>query len=166
MSETKRDNKALYQLRQEIEDCLTLEADEEFDLDELDMLILSFEEKVESCLAYIKNLQAAGEGLAAEIKRLQDQKRAVVNNMARLKGYVRGELMSLDRKKIRVGVHRCSVVKAPMSVEVSDPKVLPAEFQRVKIEARTADIIKHIKETGEVFNGVVIDDDAYYLRVN
>ena len=37
MSETKRDNKALYQLRQEIEDCLTLEADEEFDLDELDM---------------------------------------------------------------------------------------------------------------------------------
>ena len=78
MSETKRDNKALYQLRQEIEDCLTLEADEEFDLDELDMLILSFEEKVESCLAYIKNLQAAGEGLAAEIKRLKAQKRAVV----------------------------------------------------------------------------------------
>ena len=74
--------------------------------------------------------------------------------------------MSLDRKKIQVGIHRCSVVKSPMSVEISDPKVLPAEFQRVKIEARTADIIKHIKETGEVFDGVVVDDDAYYLRVN
>ena len=86
--------------------------------------------------------------------------------MARLKGYVRGELMSLDRKKIQVGIHRCSVVKSPMSVEISDPKVLPAEFQRVKIEARTADIIKHIKETGEVFDGVVVVDDAYHLRVN
>lgn len=156
----------LYEIRWDIEECLTIENDEEeLDTERLDSLVESFDEKVGSCIAVLKNMKATEEAIATEIRRLQSQKRTIVNNQTRLKGYLTGEMRLLGRNKIQVGVHKCTVAKSPMSVIVENPETLPEEFQNVKVEARISAVINHIKETGEVFEGVIVQDNKYHLRV-
>ena len=149
----------LWQIDDAIHDALVMREDEEeFDESYIEALELAFESKVSGCAA-------VSESLKEEIKTLQEIKRKVTariesltKNNEGLKEYIKSCLKSQGMTHAGSGMLRVRIQNNPMSVAIADENVpnLPSAFQKVTIEARKADIIRHVKETGEIPEGVEI----------
>ena len=145
----------LYEIREDIVHALD-DRDEDGKLDDtrLKSLFSDFKDKLSNCIAYIKNLRAEEDILKAEIKRLQARLKAVQNKTHGTAQYVKGELMSLELKKIDTGLHKVRIQNSPLSVEVSTLDHLPEDWIKVERKAIKSEIIAHLKDTGEIMPGV------------
>ena len=147
----------LWQLDDAIHDALIMrEEEEDFDESHIESLNLAFDKKVSACAA-------ASENLKEEINLLQEVKRkatarieSLTTNNDGLKEYVKSCLESQGMTKAGSGHLRVRIQNNPMSVEIADEDVrnLPSAFKKVTIEARKAEIIRHIKSSGEIPHGV------------
>ena len=152
----------LYEVRDEIEATLFMPEEETFDSSRFEELNLSFDEKVDSCAAVMKNLKAQTAELDAkceilreEIRVLQKKKQAIEKNRKGIIEYIKGIMESLGLKKAGNTLHRVTIAQSPLTVEVNIEELDPQWIQeRVSTYPDKRGIIDHIKETGKIPNGV------------
>lgn len=147
----------------EIEDvlCGNAEGDQTEDgvLDALEAALAEIEdardEKAVRIACLVKNLRADAEAIKAEKQRLQKRQMAAEKTADRLSRYLEQFLppgTKLKDARAVIGWRKSEAVVCGV-----DPKQLPEEFQRVKIEANASAMKKALKE-GETIPGVELEE--------
>ena len=96
--------KALYEIDQEIMDCVDMDTGEILDVERLNALQMERERKLEGVALWIKDLNAEAEAVKAEADKLTARKKSLDNKVASLKRWL---LYALDGEKLKTA--RCNV---------------------------------------------------------
>lgn len=136
----------LYQINDELTNCIDAETGEITDLDRYEQLSLSREEKIENILLWIKNLRADAEMYKAEAKSFSDKQKSAENKADNLQGWMEKVLDGQKFKTNRVQV----TYRRSESVKIDDDAKLPEAFVRVKAEPNKAELKRFLKQGGKV----------------
>ena len=119
--------RALYEIDQEILDCVDLETGEILDSAKLDALQMERERKLEGVALWIKDLRAEAEAVKAEADKLNARKKALDNKIDGLKNWL---LFALGGEKLSTA--RCKVYQTHSQrvAIVGDEKDLIAWLER------------------------------------
>ena len=151
----------LYRLADEIAAILDTDDDElPEDLEQrLDALALAFEQKLEQCCYAARNLDALAEAKRREAQRLAVEAGRNEARLERLKGYMLQCLVASGLRKTQAGLFKVWTQANPPSVQLAadlDPRQLPPEFRREKVEADKRAILDAAKGGAELPSGVSI----------
>lgn len=109
----------------------------------------------------IKNLDAESQALETEIKRLTAKKKAKERHIAILKERMQLAMMENGKDVIDDPIMPVQLIFNPPSVRLDiDPKHLPIEYQRIKVEADRTALSKALKAGAET-NGVVLEQKQH-----
>lgn len=124
------------------------------------------EQRVESMVKAIKNLESQAEGAKSEMARLSKRKSGLEGQIAWLKSCIMRELVAEGTRKIKTGFCTASIRKGLKRVEVMDEKKIPAEYF-VQPEPRLdkTKIMEAFKNDGEIVAGTEITDGAESLSI-
>ena len=112
--------KALYEIDQEILDCVDMETGEILDPEKLTALQMERERKLEGVALWIKDLNAEAEAVKTEADKLTARKKSLDNKIAGLKQWL---LYALDGEKLKTA--RCKVYQThSQRVVIDDEKAL------------------------------------------
>lgn len=130
---------SLWQINEDLERVISgsLVFDEEtgevlFDADNLNELEAAFNDKVEACALFIKNLDADAAAIKAEEAALAERRKVMERKAERMRAYV------LDVLQDKVESHKFSTPKVELSlrkserVVISDQNALGADYMTVK----------------------------------
>lgn len=127
----------------------------------------ALQNKSSNIIAYYQQEQTLLSGIDAEIKRLQEYKKATQNKIDRYKFYVKSNMELLGIDKIETELGKISIAKSPLSVEIVDAEQIPNEYKTIVTEVKVdkTKIKDNFKSTGEVIPGVKIITDNTNLRI-
>lgn len=127
----------------------------------------ALQNKSANIIAYYQNEMALLDGIDAEIKRLQEYKKATQNKVERYKDYVKSNMELLGIDKIETALGKISIAKSPISVEVVDVDKIPNQYKIVvsDIKVDKQKIKEDFKNTGEIVDGVNIITNNTNLRI-
>ena len=128
----------------------TLEAERYLIAAEVDLT-----EKAENIAKWIKNLEAERDVFKKESIRLSDKAKSVDTKVTSLKRYLQDSLEGAGIDKVKGNLFTVSLRNNPISLDLSSAEHIPMEFKRTPepvVDKR--ELLKHIKETGETFEGV------------
>lgn len=157
--------RALYDIDQEILDCVDLETGEILDTEKLDALQMEREAKLEGVALWIKDMKAEAAAVKEEADKLTARKKALDNKIEGLKTWL---LMALDGEKLNTP--RCKVYQTHSQrvTIVGDEKDLitwlelntehPREFIRYKEPELRKDEIKKALKDGTIIPGAELEE--------
>lgn len=119
---------SLYSIANDYAKLMGEDFDPEFIADTLSGIEGMLEDKIENCLAVIKNELAYAESLKAESKKLAERAKSSELRAERIKEYVAASLETAGKKSLKAGVHQVTVRAPSKSVEITDSGALPSEF--------------------------------------
>ena len=112
--------RALYEIDQDILDCVDLETGEILDTEKLDALQMERDKKLEGVALWIKDMKAEAAAVKEEADKLTARRKALENKMEGLKAWL---LMALDGEKLNTP--RCKVYQTHnQRVVIDDEKAL------------------------------------------
>ena len=146
----------LYEIDQQLLDCIDLETGEIIDAEKLNALMMERDEKIEKVALWIKELKAEAEALKAEKQSFADRQRAAENKIESLKKWLADALNGEKFKTTKVAVS----FRKTKSVDVPDIFVLDENY--VKYAEPTADkaAIKKAIEAGETVKGAQLVENV------
>ena len=112
-------------------------------------------EKAENIARLIKNFEAEKEAFKKESDRLAAKAKSFDNKVTSLKRYLQDNLEVAGVDKVKGNLFTVSLRNNPISLDLSSAEHIPMEFKRTPepvVDKR--ELLKHIKETGETFEGV------------
>lgn len=121
----------LYQIDQEIMQCLDMETGEIIDIERLNALQMDRVSKIEGVALAVKNTRILINGFDAEIKALQERKE---NALKQAEGWKNWLIMACNGQKFSTLRCEVSFRKNPGKVEVIDQSKIPPELLTVKTE--------------------------------
>lgn len=144
--------RALYEIDQDILDCVDMETGEILDAEKLDALQMEREHKLEGVSLWVKDLTAEANAVKEEADKLTARKRALDNKITALKSWL---LIALNGEKLKTP--RCNVYQTHSTrVSVEDEAELikfletldePEKFLRFREpELRKDEIKKALKD--------------------
>jgi hypothetical protein len=155
--------RALYEINQDILDCVDLETGEILDTEKLDALQMEREAKLEGVALWVKDLKAEADAVKAEADKLNARKKALDNKIEGLKAWL---LFALDGGKIKTA--RCNVYQThSQRVSVEDEGKLvkflqtlndPEKFLRFKEPELRKDEIKKALKEGTIIPGASLEE--------
>ena len=114
-------------------------------------------EKVENIAKFIKNLEAERESFKKESDRLAAKAKSLDKKVNSLKRYLENTLEVSGIDKVKGQLFTVSLQNNAMSLDVSSTEHIPMEFKRIpEPVVNKRELLKHIKDTGEVFEGVEV----------
>ena len=114
-------------------------------------------EKAENIAKWIKNLEAGRDVFKQEAVRLSEKSRTLDNKASRLKRYLQDNLEVAGIDKVKGELFTVSLQNNPVSLDISSIEHIPMEFKRTpEPVVNKRELLKHIKDTGEVFEGVEV----------
>lgn len=118
-------------------------------------------------IGFVKNVEGNLDMLDAEIKRLQELKKATNNKLDKFKQYVENNMLELGIEEMTTPIGKLSFRKSPASVEIIDESLVPEEYIKIKTETSVDKkaILDAFKETGEIINGTRIVTDKRKLTI-
>lgn len=126
----------LYEIEQEIMNCVDMETGEIIDTEKLEQLQMDRDKKIENIALWIKNLKADAEALKAEKNALAERQKAAENKAESLKKYLLGFLAGEKFSTPKVAIS----FRKSESVQVTDIKsVMDFDDQYVKFAEPTVD---------------------------
>ena len=148
--------RALYEIDQDILDCVDIETGEILDAEKLDALQMERETKLEGVSLWVKDLTAEASAVKEEADKLLARKRALDNKITALKSWL---LIALNGEKLKTP--RCNVYQTHSTrVSVEDEAELikfletldePERFLRFREpELRKDEIKKALKDDYEI----------------
>ena len=140
------------------------EMDKENYDDVMEYLREELKSKSSNIVRYIRNLELENIVAKTEIDRLEDIKKSRENKIASLKGYIKGILLELDKKKIETDLGNLSLRKTT-SVEIVDLSKIPKEYLTVKEEVTPSkNLIVDCLKKNIVVSGAILKED-YSLQI-
>ena len=155
--------RALYEINQDILDCVDLETGEILDVEKLDALQLEREAKLEGVALWIKDMKAEAAAVKEEADKLTARKKALDNKIDGLKNWL---LMALDGEKLNTP--RCKVYQTHSTrVSVEDEAELikfletldePERFLRFRDPELRKDEIKKALKDDVIIPGACLEE--------
>jgi len=96
--------------------------------DTMESLDYEIEEKAENYAKIIRELTADSEAYKAEIDRFEAKKRAVDNNIARMKKSLEMAMIATDKRKFKTGLFSFNIQKNPASIVYDDKSKVPEQY--------------------------------------
>ena len=120
----------LYELTGQYLELLNMaaEADPEVFADTLESIEGEIEDKADGYGKVIRELSGDIAKVQAEIDRLTDRKRTMVNNLAKLKDSLQAAMEATGKRRIKTDMFSFWIQKNPPIVQVTDEKKIPKEF--------------------------------------
>lgn len=155
--------RALYDIDQDILDCVDLETGEILDVEKLDALQMEREAKLEGVALWVKDLKAEAAAVKEEADKLIARKKALENKMEGLKAWL---LMALGGEKLNTP--RCKVYQThSQRVSVTDENQLmnyiyslpaPSDYLRFKDPELDKDKVKKALKDGVEIPGAALEE--------
>ncbi|MBQ1777738.1 MAG: siphovirus Gp157 family protein [Acidaminococcaceae bacterium] len=155
--------KPLYEIDQEILECVDMESGEILDSDRLTALQMERERKLEGVALWVKDLKAESAAVKEEADKLNARKKALDNKIDGLKNWL---LFALGGEKLKTP--RCNVYQThSQRVNVADEPALinflqtleePEKFLRFKDPELKKDEIKKALKDGTIIPGAVLEE--------
>ena len=153
----------LYEIDQDILDCVDFETGEILDTERLNALQMERERKLEGVSLWVKDLTAEATAVKEEADKLIARKRALDNKITALKSWL---LIALDGEKLSTA--RCKVYQThSQKLTVTDEEKLiqylkldddPEKYLRFKDPELRKDEIKKALKDGEFFPGAALEE--------
>ena len=142
--------RALYEIDNEILDCVDMETGEIIDEEKLEALEMERDKKIEGIILWRKDIVAEEEAVKAEAKKLSERARALDNKAEQLKKYIE---QALEGNKFKT--ERCSVsYRKSTSVVIDDVHQLPVEvWKDLSEDWISKSKIKEMLEAGKEVKG-------------
>ena len=162
--------RALYDIDQEILDCVDMETGEILDSEKLDALQMEREAKLEGVALWVKDLNAEAAAVKEEADKLTARKRALDNKIAALKMWL---LMALDGQKLktpRCNVYQTHSTRLAVADEAGLVKFLqtleePERFLKFREpELRKDEIKKALKEDYEIPGAALEETESVVIK--
>ena len=156
----------LYEINAELENLMEIAVDPETgeiseDLaKQIDALSMAKDEKIEGVACFIKNLKADAKAIKDEVKSLQARAKAAENKAERLTDYLKYYLNGEKFKTAKVSIS----YRNSESVLVEDASVLPAEYQRVTVEADKVAIKDAIKAGASIEGATLVSNTSMIIK--
>ena len=148
----------IYEIEQEIMDCIDEETGEIIDLDRLNELEMARDTKISNVACWIKDLKAEAEAIKAEKQALEKRQKAAENKAESLKQWLQ---TVLEGEKFKDA--RCSIsYRKSERVDFADSfnfDTLPDSMKKVTVEPRKTEIKEFLKAGGEI-EGVRIEENT------
>ena len=155
--------RALYDIDQDILDCVDMETGEILDVEKLDALQMERERKLEGVALWVKDLKAEAAAVKEEADKLTVRKKALDNKIEAIKTWLLG---ALDGEKLKTP--RCNVYQThSQRVNIPDePKLIcflqtlnePERFLRFKDPELRKDEIKKALKDGKIIPGAELEE--------
>ena len=142
----------LYEIDQEIMNCVDMETGEIIDPARLDELQIDRDTKIENIACWIKNLNADAEAFKTEKQSFADRQKAAENKAESLKKYLANYLagQKFSTPKVAISFRKTS------SVNVTDISQLPEEFLKFADPTPDKTAIKNAIKAGTTVTGAEI----------
>lgn len=125
-------------------------------------------QKSNGVIGYAKNLELTIKAMKEEEDRLGETRKKLEKRLNHFKDYVIECMARNNLTKIDTDLGSLALAKSPISVEIINEDEIPEEFKRevvtTKIDKKA--ITDNFRETGEIPNGVKINTDNTYLKIN
>jgi hypothetical protein len=144
------------------------ELEEEVFIDTLESIEGEFDDKVECYCKALKNIEGDIEAVDAEIKRLQAKKKAMENNVKRMKSVMYKSMKILGKTTAGGNILRASIQKnggkLPLILADIKPELLPAEFRITEYRA-DGDAIREALDAGRELDFAKYGERGESLRI-
>ena len=118
----------LYELSIAFQEVQNMDLDPEVMKDTLDSIGGTFENKAENMAKLIRNLESDRLAYKEEEDRLKTKRQAVENKLEWLKTYLKDCMKLTGKTKFKSGVFKFSIQKNPVSVNITNKKILPEDY--------------------------------------
>ena len=146
----------LYEINEEILNCVDTETGEIIDPEKLSQLQMDFDDKVEGIALWIKDLLSDATAIKAEKDKLAERQRVCENKAKNLKEYLSGFLGGAKFKTSRVAIS----YRKSKSVDVQDITALPEEYLKYSEPTANKAEIKKALEAGTSVPGCVLVENS------
>lgn len=145
----------LYEIRQELLDCVDTETGEILDTARFDDLQMEYEEKIENIALWIKTLNADAEAYKNEKNAFAEREKKARNKAESLKQYLTDTLNGRKFTTLSVDINW----RKSTSVEVVDQTLIPEQYLRTvtTVAPDKTEIAKALK-VGELVDGVQLKE--------
>lgn len=114
-------------------------------------------EKIENIARLIKNFEAERDTFKKESDRLASKAKSFDNKVINLKRFLQDNLEVAGIDKVKGELFTVSLQNNAMSLDIGTSEHIPDEFKRTpEPVVNKRDLLKYIKDTGEIFEGVEI----------
>ena len=121
----------LYELTEQMAYLMQLledpDAEERVILDTMEGIDFEIEEKADGYAKIIRMLSGQVDAITAEVDRLTARKKAISNNVDRLKSSLEQSMILLDKKKFKTALFSFSIQKNPVTVNIIGE--VPEQYQ-------------------------------------
>lgn len=118
----------LYELSTAFQQVQNMDLDPEVMQDTLDSIGGTFENKAENMAKLIRNLESDRLAYKEEEDRLKTKRQAVENKLEWLKTYLKDCMKLTGKTKFKSGVFKFSIQKNPVSVNITNKKIIPEDY--------------------------------------
>ena len=156
----------LYEITDNIRELKQLQEQEEIDEqvlnDTMEGLQLAFEDKAEAITKILKNISMPITAIDEEIKRLQNRKKTIQNNVERLKTYLKNNMEAAKIDSIKTDLITIRLQNSPPSVDILSPSDVPDEYKKTKIiqEIDKKKLISELKK-GKFISGAKLKQNKH-----
>lgn len=143
---------SLYEINQEILNCVDMETGEIIDVERLGQLQLAREDKVEGIALWIKNLLSDADAIKSEEEKLAQRRKVNENKAKNLKEYLSKFLSGQKFKTPKVSIS----YRKSESVEVTDISKLDDDYLKFAEPTVDKTKVKKALKAGTTLQGVVL----------
>ena len=141
------------------------EADDQVFMDTLDGIEGEIEEKAENYAKVIRMLDGDVECIDKEIKRLQEKKKTIGNNVKRIKESLYMAMVTTGKKKFKTALFSFGIQKNPASVSVEDEKLIPERFWKQQDPVLDKKLLSDfLKENGDMPYAKLVQSESLRIR--
>jgi len=156
--------RALYEIDQEILDCVDEETGEILDIEKLDALNMEREAKLEGVALWIKDLRAEADAIKTEADKLTARKKALDNKIEGIKAWLLGALNGEKLKTARCNVYQTHNTKLNVIDEQSVVNWIqtnyqePEQFLKFTLPEIRKDAVKAEIKAGKEIPGAALEE--------
>ena len=131
--------------------------------DTLESIELAVADKLEGYAMVIKNIQSDIDGLKAEEKRLSDRRKAMENNVERMKQAMRDALLTVEGNRLKTDKFTFSFRKST-SVQITDETLIPPQFIQTETKVVKTDIAKMLKDGAQIPGASLVENQSLQIK--
>jgi len=152
----------LYEINQEILNCIDLETGEIVDVEKFDQLQIDKTTKLENVALWYKNLQSEAQAYKAEMDIFAEKRKRAENKAESLKRYLDSALQGnkFDTVKVNISYRKSA------SVEVIDIDKLPEEYKKsiTTVSADKVELGKALKSGTEIDGAKLVENNNIQIK--